>query len=266
VLIVVFENQDYAAVINNPAMPYLNSLARQYGLATQYFANTHPSIGNYFMMTTGQIVSNDDAFAGTVSADNVVRVLTGAGKRWKAYAQSLPSAGYVGGDAYPYIKHHNPFAYFSDVVNDGAQRANIVPLSQLSADVAAGALPHYGFVVPDNQHNSHDCPAGLATCTNNDKLAAADQWLQSTVQPLLASAGFMNSGVLVIAFDESATDNSNGGGRIAAIVVSAKSRPGFASSSFYQHQNLLSLSLRQIGVQSAPGAAAGANPMDEFFQ
>ena len=35
--------------------------------ATQYFANTHPSIGNYFMLTTGQLVTNDDAFTGTVA-------------------------------------------------------------------------------------------------------------------------------------------------------------------------------------------------------
>jgi len=46
-------------------MPYLNSLASQYDLATQYFANTHPSIGDYFMLTTGQLVTNDDGFAGT---------------------------------------------------------------------------------------------------------------------------------------------------------------------------------------------------------
>src|SRR6266850_4727710 len=53
VFIVVEENTDYADVIGNSAMPYLNGLAQQYGLATQYYANTHPSIGNYFMMTVG---------------------------------------------------------------------------------------------------------------------------------------------------------------------------------------------------------------------
>jgi len=42
-------------VIGKPSMPYLNSLANTYGLATQYYANTHPSNGNYFMLTTGQI-------------------------------------------------------------------------------------------------------------------------------------------------------------------------------------------------------------------
>jgi hypothetical protein len=66
VVVVLEENHSYSEVVGNSAMPYLNSLASQYGLATEYFANTHPSIGNYFMLTTGQVVTNDDGFAGTV--------------------------------------------------------------------------------------------------------------------------------------------------------------------------------------------------------
>src|SRR5207249_2705878 len=63
VFIVTEENQDYAAVIGSPSMPYLNSLAQQHGLANQYYANTHPSIGNYFMLATGQIITNDDSYS-----------------------------------------------------------------------------------------------------------------------------------------------------------------------------------------------------------
>src|SRR5678815_612590 len=55
VVMVLEENHSYSEVVGNSAMPYLNSLAAQYGLATQYFANTHPSIGNYFMLTTGPV-------------------------------------------------------------------------------------------------------------------------------------------------------------------------------------------------------------------
>ena len=57
VFIVTEENHDYASVIGSSSMPYLNGLAQQYGLATQYYANTHPSIGNYFMMTVGDTVT-----------------------------------------------------------------------------------------------------------------------------------------------------------------------------------------------------------------
>src|SRR5256885_14503283 len=111
VAVVVLENQNFSSIIGNTNMPFLNSLASSNSLANHYFANTHPSIGNYFMMTTGQTITNDDAFAGIVSDDNIARELTNAGKSWKVYAESLPSPGYTGGDVFPYFKNHNPFAY-----------------------------------------------------------------------------------------------------------------------------------------------------------
>jgi hypothetical protein len=60
IVVVIEENHNYNQVIGNASMPYFNSLANNYGVATQYYANTHPSIGNYFMLTTGQILTNDD--------------------------------------------------------------------------------------------------------------------------------------------------------------------------------------------------------------
>ena len=96
VVVVVEGSHNYSQVIGTggmPYMPYLNSLANQYGLATQYYANTHPSIGNYFMMTTGQIITNNDNYNQVVTADNIVRHLLAAGKTWKCYAEGLPSVG-----------------------------------------------------------------------------------------------------------------------------------------------------------------------------
>src|SRR5512140_3726217 len=120
VVLVVEENHSYGQVIGNSSMPYLNSLANKYGLAVNYYGNTHPSIGNYFMMTTGQTITNSDGYTGTVSVSNIVRSLLTGGVTWKSYAESLPYTGYTGGDSYPYVKHHNPFAYFTDVVNSSA--------------------------------------------------------------------------------------------------------------------------------------------------
>ncbi len=153
-------------------MPFLNTLANRYGLAVNYFANTHPSIGNYFWLTTGQVITNDSNFAGTVSADNIVRQLNSSGKTWRSYAQSLPSIGYTGGDPYPYVKRHNPFAYLSDVLNNQAQANNLVGLVQFNADLANNQLPNYSFIIPNQQNNAHDCPAVIPSCTNADKLAA----------------------------------------------------------------------------------------------
>ena len=104
VVVVVFENADYSSVIGSSALPYLNQLAQQYSQASQFYADVHPSIGNYFWMTAGQDPSataqnpggNPDNYTGTVSGDNVASELTKAGLSWKVYAQSLPSTGYAG--------------------------------------------------------------------------------------------------------------------------------------------------------------------------
>jgi hypothetical protein len=75
----VFENNHYASVVGNTAsMPYLNSLMGKFGLASQYYANTHPSISNYEMMVTGQVLINDDGETPAtfpISVDNIVREL-----------------------------------------------------------------------------------------------------------------------------------------------------------------------------------------------
>lgn len=266
VVLVVEENHSFSEVIGNAAMPYFNSLASTYGLATQYYADTHPSIGNYFMMTTGQIVSNDDNFAGTVSADNLAREITASGKRWKVYAQSLPAVGYTGGDQYPYLRRHDPFSYFSDTAGGSASASQIVPITELAADIAAGSLPDFLFIVPDAQHDGHDCPAGMTSCTENDELAAADAWLQQNIAPLLASASFQN-GVLVVVFDESAeTDTQHGGGHVAMVIAGSPLKNGFQSGTLMQHETLLRFACDRLQLMTCPGAGAStASAMNEFL-
>ena len=265
--IVIFENESYDMIVGNSAMPYLNSLIAQGGLATNYFANTHTSLPDYFMLTTGNLVTTTNGFSGTVTDDNVVRRLVAATKTWKSYLEALPSVGYTGGDTGTYVKHHNPFAYISDVINDPQQITNMVPLPQLATDLAAAQLPNYFFIVPDDTHNSHDCPPGMTTCTTADKLAVADQWLKANITALLASPEFQANGVLVITFDESIlSDTANGGGHIATVIVGSGIKPGFRSTTFYQHQSTLRLTLQLLGITSYPGAAASAPDMKEFFQ
>ncbi len=247
-------------------MPYLNSLASSHSLATNYFANTHPSIGNYFMLTTGNIETNDDAFAGTVSSDSIPRAFAGAGKTWKAYMESLPSAGYTGGDVYPYFKHHNPFAYLTDVLGSSAQTANLVPFTQLSSDLGAGALPNFAFIAPNAEDDAHDCPTGGSACLDSDKLTAADNWLKTHIDPLIKSPALANS-VFIIVFDESLdVDVVNGGGKIAVVMAGSHVKAGFKSTTLYQHQSTLRLVMDLLRVADHPGNSATAPTMGEFFQ
>ncbi|HEY1769474.1 MAG TPA: alkaline phosphatase family protein [Chthoniobacterales bacterium] len=256
VFIVLEENANYTSVINNQSMPYLNSLAAQYGLATQYYANTHPSIGNYFMLTTGQIVTNDDDYTGTITANNVVRQLIATGMTWKGYEESLPYAGYITPDTGEYARRHCPLSYLSDVVNSSSEKLNLVPFTQFATDLANDALPDYSFITPNLCDDAHDC-----------SLTIADTWLQNNIAPLIASSTFQDGGLLIITFDESGTDDTHGGGRVAWVAISPKfSRPGYQSTTVYQHQNTLRLMMQGLGLRKFPGAAKSAADMSEFFR
>ena len=253
VFVVTEENTDYVDVTTS-SMPYLMGLAAQYGLATQYYANTHPSIGNYFELATGQIITNNDGYSQIVSVDNIVRELVAAGKTWKSYAEDLPSVGYTGGDVGNYARKHNVFALLSDVANDPAQTNRLVPFTQFATDLANGTLPTFSNIVPNLCNDAHDCG-----------LDVADSWLQTNIAPLIASPVFQQDGLLIIVFDEAGGDNTNGGGRIVWVAVSPKAKRAYQSTTLYQHPSTLRLILKGLGVSVFPGAAAGAPDMTEFF-
>jgi phospholipase C len=254
VVVVVEENHSYSSVIGNSAMPYINGLAQQYGLAAQYYGNAHPSLPNYLMMTTGLMQTSSDTFSGTISDDNVIRELAKAGKSWKCYAESLPSTG-PATDVYPYVRRHNPFSYLSDLQGNTPQSANIVASTQLATDIVNNSLPQYSFVAPNLLNDAHD-----------GSLAQADAWLKANIAPLIASPAFQASGLLIITFDEGdQSDIAHGGGHVATVIVSSKSKKNYTSQTVYQHQSLLRLTLAASGVGTFPGAAAIAPDMTEFF-
>ena len=266
VVVVLEENHSYSSVVGSSAMPYFNSLASQNVLATQYYANTHPSIGNYLELTAGQIITNNDGYSATISADNIVRHMLTAAKTWKSYAQSLPSVGYTGGDVYPYIRHHNPLSYFSDVVNSSVQRLNLVPFTHFATDLNNNQLPNFSFIAPDQHNNAHDCPAGMSTCSDAQKLAAADAFLKTNIAPLLSNPAFQQDGILIILFDESfSTDTAHGGGHVAALMLGPNVKKGYKSTTLYQHQNMLRTVMDALGMKTYPGAAATAADMADVF-
>jgi acid phosphatase len=247
IVMVIEENRDFNQAAGS--MPYLNSLASQYSLLTEMYANTHPSIGNYFELTTGNIITNDDNFTAPLVIDNIAKQMEKKGLTWKVYAEDLPSVGHKGGDLGKYVKHHNPFAYFSNV-----NQNNIVPFSQFATDKANRTLPNFAFVVPNNDHNSHD-----------GTLAAADAWLKTNISPLFAQPQFKGDGLLIVTFDEAATDKSNGGGKIYTVLAGQNVKTGFQSSIFYQSENLLKTINGFLGLPDQ-GDAVSANAITDVFK
>src|SRR6266852_8250748 len=146
VFVIMMENTGYNSLIGNSNAPWIKMAAQTYGLATNYFGVTHPSQPNYIAATSGSTngVTNDNDT--TITVPNIVDQLEANGKTWKAYMQSLSlcttKLDHACGNQL-YERKHNPFVSYADIQSSPARMANIVDLSQLSSDLAAGTVPDY---------------------------------------------------------------------------------------------------------------------------
>jgi acid phosphatase len=261
VVMVMEENQPYSTVVGaTAAWPNLNKLMAQGALPTNYYADTHGSIGNYFMLTTGQTLTNDDSSKVVWNVDNIARHMISAGVSFKVYAEGI-TQGYLGGDTGEYVLRHDPFAMLSDVASSPQTASKYLwPFSQFATDVANNALPQFSFIVPNIMDDAH-----------TGTPLQADGWLQSNVVgPLSGTTAFKagGDGILIVCFDESApTDTAHGGGHVAPVFWGPVVQAGYKQSSatVYQHESMLATVMAALSLQGPPGAAASAPLMSEFF-
>jgi phosphatidylinositol-3-phosphatase len=271
VYIVAEENRSYEHIVGSASMPYLNSLINKGGLATQFYANQHGSLENYFWVTAGQKITDNNSTTAVFNVDNIERHLLSNGKHFKSYAQSLPYAGYTGLYYNAYMKRHAPLPYFTDMANSSLIM-NHVSTTEMAKDIANGTLPNFAFITPDGDHDMHNCGTNLGAC-----LWTADQWLKSNIGPLLATAPFQpgGDGVLIIWADEAdlSTDNrcsatvlTGCGGRIVVAMIGPQVKAGYKSVTTYHHPSVLRTMLEALGTTANfPAAANTAPDMREFF-
>jgi phosphatidylinositol-3-phosphatase len=228
VFVIVAENKGYDLIIGPAAVaPNLNRLAHQYGLASQFFAEVHPSEGNYIAMLAGDTlgVHDDDAFYckprmrdawcpksqradyvdHTFSSRSLVDQLQERGLTWKAYMESLPEAGSLavrwptsdkpvaGMPTQLYAAKHNGFVNFRSVQQDPARSAKIVGFEALYSDLDTGDMPNYAHIVPNQCNDMHGRDAGPdvpADCRKGDPralIARGDRVIGELVQRIMAS-------------------------------------------------------------------------------
>ncbi|MHB1935375.1 MAG: alkaline phosphatase family protein [Acidobacteriaceae bacterium] len=262
VVMVMEENRSYSAVVGQTSVwPNLNQLVREGALATHYYANVHPSIGNYFMLVTGKVLTTNDNSRTVWNVDSIARRMRSRGMSFRIYAEGIPR-GYVGGNTGLYVIRHEPFSMLADIADSRAVADwHIFPFTQFATDVAKGTLPEYSFIVPNIDDDAH-----------NGTAQQADTWLHSKViAPLSTSAAWEpgGNGVLIVDFDEAAdSDATHGGGHVACVLWGPIVKPGYkqTSSTVYQHQSLLRTEMDLLGLSNPPGAAASAPLMNEFFK
>ncbi len=254
IVVVTMENKSYDDIIGNAQAPYLNSLAQQYGVASQYFAIRHPSLPNYLALTGGDTFGvTTDCNTCYLSQPNIAvdRIET-AGRTWKAYMESMPAACTLG-DTGQYIQHHNPFVYYDDIRTNPNECANDVPYTQLAGDFAATATtPDYAWISPNICNDMHNC-----------SIATGDAWLQQNVEAILATPAFTTqNSLLVITFDE---DDSSSNNQVPTFLIGPGVTPGLHSTVSSTHYSLLKTIEAAWNLAPLAAGDAAAAPMTEFF-
>ena len=228
------ENHGFDEIIGNTEAPYINSLAHDYALATNYFAVDHPSLPDYLALAGGSTYGiTSDCTSCSASGESLANQLTTAGITWAAYLEGAPSPCFTGAEAGRYAKKHNPFAYFKAVTGDPALCSRLGPASRLSGDIRSGGLPTFVWLTPDLCNDMHDC-----------SVATGDTYLSKTVPDLLTALG--PRGALFLVWDEAGGSDDSGccggrahGGHVTAIVAGGAARKGARSSVAYDHYSVL---------------------------
>jgi hypothetical protein len=246
IVVIVEENKDYDQILDPAQAPQIAGLAAQYGNATRFYAEVHPSEANYVALLGGDTfgIHDDDAYyckAGSTQpfcggaaadgyADHTVRAphlgdqLAKAGLSWKGYYESLPKpgagdvvAGESGSEATRktafYASKHSGFMNFADVQADPRRAERIVGFDQLDHDLTADTLPAFALVVPNQCNDMHGLhgPGIPKDCDGGDKAALikrGDAFAGALVRRIQASPAWSGpeNMAIVLTFDE-------GGGR-----------------------------------------------------
>jgi phosphatidylinositol-3-phosphatase len=254
VIWVWMENHSYDTIIGNSQAPYINSLAGQCGLATNYHNISHPSLPNYIAGTSGLGLSGLTQFNSDCSPSRKCSTsapsIFGQGETWKAYEESMPSDCDKSNSG-EYAVRHNPPPYYTTL---SGCAANDVPYTQLATDLANNTLPAFSFITPNLIDDMHD-----GTVTDGDT------WLSNNLPTIFASTAYQSGTTAVfLTWDEGeggtsndcATNTTDIGCHVATIVISPSTVPGTTSATLFNHYSLLGTAEQLLGLPPLGNAAS----------
>ena len=186
VVLIVDENHA-ASQITPTNMPFLTSLGATYARTTHYKAITHPSLPNYFALTSGRTLVTTDCQVATCST-GVNNIYHQGGSNWSQWSESMPSPCYPKHSAdHLYAVRHAVPPYYTDL--KATCKANDIPL--VAKNVPAIHSP-FTFITPNDSHNAH-----------SGSLAVADNWLKLVIGQLMKDPAYTNGSTLIeLTWDE----------------------------------------------------------------
>ena len=242
IFVIVEENQGLADIVGKPFTPRLTALAKQYGLATQYYGVVHPSEGNYVAMLGGDTfgIHDDDAYFckphqadpvckgsdapdfadHTVDAPSLADQLKEKHLTWKGYFESLPSPGAMevvwpktgNAEHLPaalYASKHTGFDAFASAQKDPDRAFHKVNFEVLDQDLALGTMPNFALIVPNQCNEMHgvkgeNVPADCTKENEQGRIARGDAYAGALVDRIMQSPVWSAPGntAIVVTFDE----------------------------------------------------------------
>ncbi len=222
VFVIVMENHSYNDLMYENDVPYLHQLARQYGLATQYYGVTNPSVGDRVALLSGMTAGTELPGHPTtgLTQPNLIDQLSAHGISWGAfYEHSRLSTAQ--NPIYNYQHGHSTFLRFKDIANNSTRMSHLQPLRQLGADLSQNRLPHFVWVSPNsvgNMEGGYRSPGqfsfqgagpGGAGTVDSQLEQGGNQFLKTWIPQIMHSkAWHQGSNAIFIAFDETSYDAS----------------------------------------------------------
>jgi hypothetical protein len=220
VYVLMMENTNNADVVQvrgdtatvMPQMPYTASLASSGVVLGNAWATYHPSDENYVAMVAGDTFKYGPVYYPYTLADtHLGDLLSAQGKRWVGYIQNMGrpcnlAATHGGSGQNSYSPDDGPFAQFTDVI-DNAPLCDAVQrdLVDFESAITSNTLPDFAWLSADNWWD------GEGAWYKNDAFDITysneiqDQFIQSTIEPLVQSAEWKNSrSLLILTWDEAA--------------------------------------------------------------
>jgi phospholipase C len=236
-VVVMEENHSFEQIIGSPAAPFLNRLAADGTLLTQYYAITHPSLPNYVALLSGGTPIENNCHACAFAGPTLVDQLEARHISWAAYFQGLPRPCSTVAGSGAYTEAVDPFMHAVDIRHHPSRCDRVLPFRRFHPDLAAGRLPTVVFVMPDLHHEMHSGPVQVA-----------DAWLQRLVEQLQASPVWRSDTRLVVTFDESTRHDVRiccaglgRGGRIPTIIAGPRIPQGRDPTPYTRYSLLRSI-------------------------
>ena len=159
---------------------------------------------------------------------------------------------------------HDPFVFFTKIMDNQTRCKNIVPLTQFYADLADNRLPQYAFITPNTIDDGHTAPGNPAQCPpSGTTMQCADDWLKGFMPKIINSRAFSNT-VVFITWDEAIP--YNGTNKVLLLVVSPYAKKGFVeNTAAYSHYSVLATVERIYSLGSLGRNDLTANVLSDMF-